>query len=157
MCDKTPRAVVSFSTTTDAPSQARSFAGRSLCPAHAAEADAATKLMTSELVTDAVRFGAPPIEVSLECRISELVVTVTDRGVASDESGLMGGPASTSSRLDRPQTELSRLLVDKVARDWSIEPTAEGRLLWCTVPTGTVPRAASRGAGAMARRVQRFP
>lgn len=141
MCDKTPRTFVSLSTSVDAPSRARSFADSALCPDHAAEADAAVKLMASELVTDAVLYGAAPIEVSLECRVSDCVVTVTEGSTARREPE--GGAAPqrlgiTRSGSSSPQRELFMLLVDKVAREWGIEPGAEGRRLWCTVPTGTV-------------------
>ncbi len=145
MCDKTPRTFVSLTPSVDAPGRARSFADRSLCLDHAAEADAAVKLMASELVTDAVLYGAAPIEVSLECRVSDYVVTVTERSTASP------GPTGSSRRQSEPTTfgppqrELAMLLVDKVASEWGIEPGADGRKLWCTVPTGTVAHGNRRG------------
>ena len=140
MCDKTPKTFVSLSTSVDAPSRARSFADSALCPDHAAEADAAVKLMASEFVTDAVLYGAAPIEVSLECRVSDCVVTVTERSTArrEPEGAATHRLGTTRSGSGTPQRELSMLLVDKVAREWGIEPGAEGRRLWCTVPTGTV-------------------
>lgn len=138
MCDKTPRTFVALSTSVDAPSKARSFADRALCLDHAAEADAAVKLMASEFVTDAVLYGAAPIEVSLECRVSDCVVTVTEQSAGPRRSSKTVEASVAAARLGAPQRELSMLLVDKVAREWGIEPGADGRKLWATVPTGTV-------------------
>jgi hypothetical protein len=102
-----------------------------LCRAHADAAEAAVELVASELVTDSVRRGAPPIDLTVECQVSLVEVIVADRG-------------QWLPRDETVDVDLSWVLVDKIARAWGIEPAASGRRLWCTVPTGQPPRATDR-------------
>jgi hypothetical protein len=136
MCEKTSPASVSLAATEEAPARARSAAGTCLCLHHAADARAAVSLLTSELVTDAVMFGAPPIEISLECRVTDYLVTVTDGG--SLGAHFNGRDGVMYQGAEEPHRELSMLIIDKVARDWGIESRPGGRNLWCVVPTGTL-------------------
>jgi hypothetical protein len=110
----------------EAPREARTVARAALCLHHAAAADAAVELIASELVTDSVRHGAPPIELTIECHVTEVVVTVTD-------AGSWRPPAQGEA------PDLSWVLVDKIARSWGVEPTSTGRMLWCSIPSGAVP------------------
>jgi hypothetical protein len=102
-----------------------------LCRTHADAAEAAVELVASELVTDSVRRGAPPIDLTVECQVGLVEVVVADRG--------QWLPLAESADAD-----LSWVLIDKIARTWGIEPAPSGRRLWCTVPTGQPPRATER-------------
>jgi hypothetical protein len=128
MCQDTPPTIVSL-LPGEAPREAREVARAALCRGHAAAADAAVELIASELVTDSVRHGVPPIELSVDCRVADVQITVVDGG-------------SWRPRPDAVGRDLAWVLVDKIARDWGVEVTATGRRLWCSVPSGSVPEAA---------------
>jgi len=125
MCEKRPPTTAQLPSG-QAPREARAVARAALCAHHAAAADAAVELIASELVTDSVRHGSPPIDLTIECQVTEVVVTVTD-------AGSWRPPAQGEA------PDLSWVLVDKVARSWGVEPTSTGRMLWCCIPSGTAP------------------
>jgi hypothetical protein len=110
-----------------APALARGFVQSSLCREHAQAAEAVVTLLTDELVTQALLYGAPPVTVTLTCTTTEVTVEVAD---CSPE------PAAPSS----PDQRLSMLLVDKISHDRGVERTGAGKVAWCKVPSGAIPR-----------------
>jgi hypothetical protein len=111
-----------------APSLARSFVQSMLCKEHAQSADAVVTLLTDELVTQALLYGAPPIEVTLKCHVTELTIEVADA-------------AQEPTAPPAPDHELSMLLVDKVSHSWGTTMVeGDGKVVWCTVPSGALPR-----------------
>ena len=127
MCDNIPQTTVSLPAG-EAPREARRVVRAALCREHAERADAAVELIASELVTDSVKHGAPPIELTVECQVADVLVSVRDGG------SWLPSPGLTSQ-------DLSWMLIDKVARSWGVEPVPDGRLLWCRVPSGELPSA----------------
>lgn len=125
MCEQTPISRTRLASV-EAPRQARAVVRDSLCRAHAEAAEAAVELVASELVTESVRHGAPPLELFLHCQVSHVAVEVTD-----------GGPWRPLT--DDARSDLSWVLVAKIARAWGGEPVPTGRRLWCTVPSGGSP------------------
>lgn len=126
MCDVTPDSTTTVPASLEAPALAREFVEAHSCPAHGATADVAVQLLASELVTNAVLYGAPPITLHLSCSGYALHLEVRDRERAD-------GPAADADGL-------GMLLVDKVANEWGATRTERGRTVWCTVRTGVVPR-----------------
>lgn len=126
MCDASPRFSSRLPSSAHASALARAFAQGHLCPEHGAEAEPAVMLLTSELVTHALRHGAPPISVALECEITQIRIVVRD-----------GSPGSGRQPV-RPE-DLSLLIIEKISREWGREDTEGGGTVWCTVPTGVVP------------------
>lgn len=138
MCDLTPDQHRTFSTSTRSPSAARRFVDAHCCPEHSAFAQDALLLITSELVTNAVFYGQPPITVQLCCRGTEIRLVVGDAGPGlPDEQG-------TSGRLG---TGLR--IVAGIAKEWGTTRRAGSNEVWCRVPTGVIP--AQRGPGIPAR------
>jgi hypothetical protein len=139
MCELTPDQRASFSGSNQSPAFARSFVDGRCCPEHGHLARDALLLVTSELVTNAVLHGCPPITVQLRCHETEIQLTV------GDASGSLPEEQGTSGRMG---TGLR--IVAGIAREWGTTPVAGGKEVWCRVPTGVVP--AQRTPGASERR-----
>jgi anti-sigma regulatory factor (Ser/Thr protein kinase) len=86
-----------------------------------ARAEYTTELVVSELVTNAIRHGAPPIQLRL-IRDDMLVCEVTDA-------------SSTAPHLKRSRTldEDGRglLLVCELTQSWGTRQTTSGKTIWC--------------------------
>ncbi len=67
MCWKTADVSVSLPMDLAAPGRARSLLDRAHCPEHHVRVLVRARLLAGELVTNAVRHAAPPIDVGLEC------------------------------------------------------------------------------------------
>jgi hypothetical protein len=139
MCDATPEATVTLPSSVLAPSLARDFVERHICPHHGDTAEGAVKLVTSELVTNAVLYGEPPVSIRLACAEREIRVEVAD---GNDQKPVISGS----------HEGLGLLLVRKVANDWGTLGTTSGKIVWCAVPTGILPLPVPRaGTGDRAR------
>ena len=142
MCDLTPDQLVSFSGSILAPSEARSFVRQHGCPEHGTIAMDALLLITSELVTNAVLHGQPPIVLRLSCQASEMGLSVSDTGPRLPrEQGTRGRPGESGARLlhedgTRRSLGLGLFIVAGTAREWGTIPFAIGKEVWCRVPTG---------------------
>ena len=117
MCDLTADQHRTFSCSTRSPSAARRFVDDHCCPEHGHLAKDALLLITSELVTNAVFYGKPPIAVQLCCLGTEIRLTVGD-----------AGPGGTGLRI-----------VAGIAREWGTTRLADSNAVWCRVPTGVIP------------------
>jgi anti-sigma regulatory factor (Ser/Thr protein kinase) len=108
---------------TRAPALARTFLRAAACETHHARVVDDAELLVSELVTNAVLHGAPPITMRVECDGSNgLRVSVTDR--SEDPARVReADPADESGRGMR--------LVDVISDDWGVEPrTGAGKDVW---------------------------
>ncbi len=88
------------------------------------EAVFATELVASELVTNAIRHGAPPIRLRL-IRDSSLICEVSD-----------GSSTAPHLRRARELDEGGRglLLVSSLAQSWGTRQTTTGKTIWCEQP-----------------------
>ncbi|MBA3742617.1 MAG: ATP-binding protein [Sporichthya sp.] len=123
-CTMGPRQVVLPADTT-APRAARKFLAEACCGSHVAEVVEEAQLLVSELVTNAVRYGAPPIELQVCCAgEDQLHIRVRD----SD-------PGTPQPRDADADAEGGRglLLVDVVSDDWGHEDDADGKAVWFTL------------------------
>lgn len=125
MCETTPASTVTLEKSLSSPGLARDFVEQNVCPDHGAHGMAALQLLASELVTNAALYGAPPIEVRISCEVDTMRVEVHDRRYAGEV--LTGGDG------------MGLLLVDKVAHDWGVTRSENGKMVWGTVRTGVVP------------------
>jgi hypothetical protein len=135
LCSSTGEAVFELPHSIEAPGHARALMARHLCPDHGQDALAAAQLVVTELATCAVLYGKPPIRLDLDCGVTQLRIAVTHRTqetpapeIPLDEDGV-----------------LRAALIAKLTRTWGIDPTPEGRELWCCLPTGVVPMRSERG------------
>jgi serine phosphatase RsbU (regulator of sigma subunit) len=108
--------------------RARKLATDQLCTWGLAQAEYTTELVVSELVTNAIRHGAPPIQLRL-IHDQTLICEVTDA-------------SSTAPHLKRSRTldEDGRglLLVYGLTRSWGTRQTTTGKTIWCqqALPAG---------------------
>ena len=133
MCGNTPDHFVAFTDSVVAPSAARAYVRQHSCPDHGTIAVDALLLITSELVTNAVLYGSPPITVGLSCLTSEVRLSVSDTGpTLPNEQGMRGG--------------LGLVIVARIAREWGTMPLVVGKEVWCRVPTGMLPTRTAWGS-----------
>jgi anti-sigma regulatory factor (Ser/Thr protein kinase) len=126
MCSVTPPADLKLPTDEQAPGVARRFLRETSCLAHHARVMDEAELLVSELVTNAVVHGTPPVTVSVECDGSEgLRVAVTD-----------GSSHSPVPREASPDDESGRgiHLVDVISDRWGVAPNrGDGKAVWFTL------------------------
>ena len=84
------------------------------------DADAAT-LVVSELVTNAVLHAQSALVLKLGAADQTLVISVEDRAPAFDPEDSPG----------RPGGGRGLAIVAAVAEEWGVEPTGEGKRVWC--------------------------
>ena len=121
MCQDTPRAELRLPLSDDAPAVARDFLRSSSCATHHSEVVEDAVLLVSELVTNSVKHGGPPVVVGVDCDGDALQVRVRD-----------GSPAMPAPR-DALQTDESGrglALVKTISADWGVDPEADGKHVW---------------------------
>ena len=103
---------------------ARKSAGEQLAAWGLEETAFATELIVSELVTNAIRYGAPPIQLRLICH-DTLICEVSD-----------GSSTAPHMRRARVFDEGGRglLLVAQVAQRWGSRQTPNGKTIWAEQP-----------------------
>ncbi|KAB2340616.1 ATP-binding SpoIIE family protein phosphatase [Actinomadura rudentiformis] len=85
-------------------------------------------LLTSEIVTNAVRHAHGPINLSLRHSERELTIQVSDRSTQLPHVRV-AGPDDESGR--------GLYLVEALADDWGSHPRNDGKTIWCTLSTTT--------------------
>ena len=131
MCDLTADQFATFPDSKFSPMHARAFVREHGCPEHASAALGALLLVTTELVTNAVLHGVPPISVRLRCLGTEVDVVVRDMG---------DGPPDQQGAPGCPGPGLGLRIVADVADAWGTTPLPSGTETWCRLPTGAMPR-----------------
>jgi anti-sigma regulatory factor (Ser/Thr protein kinase) len=108
-----------------APRAAREFLALACCGRHESQVVEEAQLLVSELVTNAVRYGAPPIELQVRCAGDDrLQVRVRD-----------SEPAVPKARAADADAESGRglMLVDLVSDAWGHEDDSDGKAIWFTL------------------------
>lgn len=122
MCDVTAAASTTLPSDASAPRLARVFLRAARCPRHHATVLDDAELLTSELVTNAVVHGAPPVTLAVECDTSSgMRVRVTD-GSSRHPLPRAARPADVDGR--------GMALVDLLSAAWGAEPTEHGKEVW---------------------------
>jgi anti-sigma regulatory factor (Ser/Thr protein kinase) len=121
MCQDTPRAQRRLSPGREAPTQAREFLRAASCVSHHAEVLEDAVLLVSELVTNSVIHGGPPVIVAVDCDGDALQVRVRD-----------GSPALPARRTAEQEAEGGRglALVETLSSDWGVDPRPDGKNVW---------------------------
>lgn len=125
MCLATPRQELVLPASSVSPAAAREWARRSGCPEHAAELLDDALLLITELVTNAVLHGGPPILLAIECDDTALRVRVRD-----------GSPEVPELRAVGLEAEGGRgmTLVELLTSTWGVAPVADdhgvGKEVW---------------------------
>lgn len=124
MCAVTPPAQVRLPDGAQAPATARAFLRGTACLRHQAQVFDDAELLVSELAANAVRHGAPPIILRVECDRDEgLRVSVTD-GNPEPPIPREAGPEAGSGRGLR--------LVDVISNHWGVHypRPGDGKEVW---------------------------
>ncbi len=126
MCSVTPPAELTLPVDQRAPGVARKFLRETSCQTHHARVMDEAELLVSELVTNAVVHGAPPITVNVECDGSQgLRVAVTD---GSDHTPVPREAA------DDDESGRGIYLVDVISDRWGVAPSrGHGKAVWFTL------------------------
>lgn len=121
----TPRQELVLPASSMSPATAREWARRNGCQEHALDRLDDVLLLISELVTNAVRHGVPPIRLAIECDDTLLHVRVRD-----------GSPALPARREVGIESEGGRgmTLVELLTSTWGVAPVADdygvGKEVW---------------------------
>ncbi|WP_309225603.1 ATP-binding protein [Quadrisphaera sp. INWT6] len=122
MCDVTPSVSLTLPMDLEAPARARAFVEEAHCPVHASRVLTNARWLVSELVTNAVRHGSPPITTEIECRGEEgMHVRVSDGSADAPVVRDLGHDAQSGRGL---------ALVDLLSSQWGVEPGAAGKAVW---------------------------
>ncbi|WP_432520151.1 ATP-binding protein [Kineococcus sp. SYSU DK006] len=128
MCSSSPRAQTPLPVHPSSARLARRFLDEHWCHDHAGTALAAAQVVVSELVTNAVRHGGPPIALALDCDAGDgVVLAVSDGGRRLPEQ-VAALPDAVGGR--------GVHLVQLLSSEWGVRPH-DGRgtkTVWSRVP-----------------------
>lgn len=128
MCDRTPRAELRLPALPSAAAAARRFMAAQLCATHCRELADDAMLLMSELVTNAVLHGGPPVTVVVDCDGRGVEVRVRD--------GNRALPRERPVALDAENGRGLHLL-DVIADRWGVTPAEpHGKAVWFHLRTG---------------------
>ena len=121
MCQDTPRAQRRLPPGREAPMRAREFLRAASCVSHHSEVVEDAVLLVSELVTNSVVHGGPPVIVAVDCDGDALQVRVRD-----------GSPVVPARRTAGHGEEGGRglALVDTMSSAWGVGPQPDGKHVW---------------------------
>jgi anti-sigma regulatory factor (Ser/Thr protein kinase) len=125
VCEATPAAEITLPDQENSARRARTFLSEAHCTLHHARVLDEAELLVSELVTNAVRHGGPPVRVRVSCDGTDgMSVSVTD------------GNPHPPVRRDVPfDAEGGRgvALVDIISDRWGVDHAASGKTVWFVV------------------------
>ncbi len=133
MCHSTPRQELVLPMDASAPSVARRWLRAVGCGPHGGDLLDDAALLVSELVTNAVRHGGPPVVLAVDCDSCGLEVRVRD-----------GSSTLPVPRPAAPDAEDGRgfLLLDILSERWGIEAEVDGvggKEVWFHLRRGSSP------------------
>jgi anti-sigma regulatory factor (Ser/Thr protein kinase) len=125
MCEQTPPAQLRLPDDASAPGVARRFLRQAVCELHAARVLDAAELLVSEVVTNGLVHGSPPVVLRVQCDGSEtLRVAVSD---ASEDPPVLehAGDEAVGGR--------GVELVDLLSDEWGVVEEPPGKTVWFTL------------------------
>ncbi len=125
MCETSARAELLLPMSAKAPAAAREFLCRSGCPQHALHLLDDALLLVSELVTNSVVHGGPPIVLAVHCDGEGLHVRVLDGSTLLPQPRVADDDAEGGRGLT---------LVELLTDTWGVEPVGDdhgpGKAVW---------------------------
>jgi anti-sigma regulatory factor (Ser/Thr protein kinase) len=121
MCEATPSAERELPVSSEAPAMARDFLRTAHCSTHHSSVLDDAVLLVSELVTNSVLHGGPPVVVEVDCDGNVLQVRVRD-----------GSPELPNHRQAGQTDESGRglALVDTLSSAWGVDSADKGKHVW---------------------------
>ena len=123
VCASSPPIEVTLPTDRSAPRHARRFLDEHWCVEHAALLRPQAEMVVTELVTNAVQHGTPPIAVLLDCEGEDGVVTLS----VSDRNPNL--PHVVDAAPDALQGRGIRL-VEVLSDEWGVRTRPGGKTVW---------------------------
>lgn len=120
-----PRRTVRLPHSLDSPGQARAIAADAVREFDCEDMPDDVALVVSELVTNAVRYAQPPVELEIEVSDDSVVIAVND--------GSPGRPASPEQN-DSAEGGRGLLLVDLLSAETGVRPQPPGKTVWASLP-----------------------
>jgi anti-sigma regulatory factor (Ser/Thr protein kinase) len=128
MCTITPTMRLELPLDHESPRRARRFLHEAVCTVHAASVLDSAQLLVSELVTNGIHYGAPPISVRVDCDGGAgLRVTVSDGGTSGLPTPREAGVDDESGR--------GIALIDYISDEWGIDAHEQGKAVWFSLTT----------------------
>lgn len=121
MCLTTPRAERELPVSREAPALARDFLRSSTCVEHHVGVVEDAVLLVSELVTNSVLHGGPPVIVAVDCDGRDLQVRVRDGSADLPER-------RHAAQVDEGGRGLE--LVANLSSEWGVDPVPDGKNVW---------------------------
>ncbi|MFN8074940.1 MAG: ATP-binding protein [Kineosporiaceae bacterium] len=139
MCPYTPRVQVCVEPRLSAARRAREFVRQHTCTRHASNVVDVALLLVSELVTNAVRHGRPPIRVEMDCEGEHSIAVRVHDGGAS-----LPAVIDLTTDVD-PSAEGGRglAIVQALSDSWGVTGVDGGKAVWFRLD----PTAAGQGRG----------
>jgi anti-sigma regulatory factor (Ser/Thr protein kinase) len=114
-----------------APGLARRFLLETVCEVHLARVVEEAELLVSELITNGIVHGAPPVTLRLTCDAGRaLRVEVAD---ASSQPPQVRHPGVEETHGRGVE------LVDLLSQEWGVTPQDDGKIIWFTLTPVTTP------------------
>lgn len=124
MCLMTPRAERDLPVSPEAPALARDFLRTATCAAHHSAVLDDAVLLVSELVTNSVLHGGPPLVVAVDCDGTALQVRVRD--------GATEMPAPRPAQFS-DENGRGLALVAAMSEQWGVDPAPDGKHVWFVI------------------------
>lgn len=126
MCGSTPRSECELPVSWEAPQLARTFLRNASCQEHQAAVLEDAVLLVSELVTNSVLHGGPPVVVAVDCDETTMRVRVRDGSTDMPELREPGVSDERGRGLS---------LVAKMSDAWGVERDPGGKYVWFALRT----------------------
>jgi len=112
-----------------APGLARRFLLETVCEVHLARVVDEAELLVSEVITNGIVHGAPPVTLRLTCEAGPVLrVEVSD---ASPQRPRLRHPGAEETNGRGME------LVDLLSQDWGVSPRGGGKVIWFTLSSTT--------------------
>ena len=125
MCRTTPRAQRELPVSHQSPALAREFLKQVSCKEHHSSLVDDALLLTSELVTNAVLHGGPPLVIAVDCDGERLQIRVRDGSPALMPEPRDAGAGEEDGR--------GLALVAAMSDSWGVDPVPDGKYVWFVI------------------------
>ena len=131
-----PRRRIGLDHTLDSPCAARAAVVRAVDDLQLEPLSQDLQLVVSELVTNAIRYAEPPVELEIEADEDTVTIAVAD--------GSAGRPEARAQSLDA-EGGRGLLLIDLLSAESGVRPEPPGKTVWASFDRGTATSAAEIG------------